>query len=121
MNAHEHDWHPTGGGALECACGKSRTATPEKKAKTMPEHIRGSVGRSFQIGSTALYAGPREALPNNRHLKLRPVVAFARPGDEKPTIVGEFTSSTAAEKFIEALMTGIAEATTIPITTQKES
>jgi hypothetical protein len=88
----------------------------------MTDHIKGSTGRLFNIGSTVVYAGPRDKAPNDRHLKRLPVLAVARPGDKELRIVTEFPNSTSAEAFIEALIAGLDEASVKPIiTTEKES
>jgi hypothetical protein len=86
----------------------------------MPPRIKGSVGRLFHIGQTTVFAGPRDKLPNDRHLRMLAVLAVGRPGDEKPRIVAEFPSSSKAEEFIEALMLGIDEATPKPISAETE-
>lgn len=76
----------------------------------IPSHLRASEGRAFTIGRTSVYVGPREPAPNGRNLKRPPVLAFSRPGDDKPTIVAEFPNSSAAEQFMTALTAGVEEA-----------
>jgi hypothetical protein len=79
----------------------------------MSEHIRGSVGRAFDIGKTHLYAGP--GLKGHK----LPILAVKRPEDAKEIIVADFKNSTSAERFIQALMKAIDEAT-IPELTPAE-
>lgn len=77
-------------------------------------HIKGSEGIAFQLGNTGFYIGPRQQVPNDRHLKRPPVLSMWRlePGKEiDPQIVAEFPNSTMAEEAIEWFIAGINEGT----------
>lgn len=79
------------------------------KINTPRPDVKASEGQQFQFGRTSVYVGPRDPAPNARNLRRPPVLAFSRPGDTTPTIVGEFPNATSAALFITALTTGIDE------------
>ena len=67
---------------------------------------RASDGYGFQIGNTGLFVGP-----GPKGTRAAAVLAYTRPGMKKPLLVASFNSSSAAEKFIDALKAGIDEGT----------
>lgn len=72
--------------------------------KAQREYHSAKHGRMFRLGDTVLYVGPPATGEG------APILAYGRAGSPGETIACSFSNATAAEEFIAAVATGIAEA-----------